>query len=104
MDMHQLNYEFNQMVGYESAHEQRRSFAVKHFADLLSFAMNLEDEKESIQGVRPKRSIADNYPAGGFSHEPCGTCLDLLSVLEDISQLPKDAGISIAIEMAEKCI
>jgi len=102
MDLHKLNYEFGQLTGYESAYEQRRSFAVKHFGELLSFTINLQDK--TTQSDKPKRSIADNYPAGGFSHEPCENCLDLLSVLEEIAQMPEDAGISKAIEMAEKHI
>jgi hypothetical protein len=103
MDLCKLNYDFNKIQGFQSAYEKRRSFAVEHFDELLSYAMSLEGDIENANKP-PKRTVADNYPAGGLSYEPCDKCLDLLSVLEDIANLPDDAKLAEAVEMAGKHI
>jgi hypothetical protein len=101
MDLFGLRNDYFRLEGYSSSYEQKRSFAAEHFQELLNFATTLSDEKEYLESKPPKRTIADNYPAGGFSFEPCEKCLDYLSVLEEISKLG-DSEIEKARQLAEK--
>lgn len=75
--------------GTSSCIRQANGLMVENFETVLYFALDLTNPK-----VKPKHTIADNYPAGGLTQsEPCMFCVDyekLQTLLEFKSSQIKD--------------
>jgi len=72
MGLHELNemlYRFDDLKkGTFASRMQAKELALDNFRNVLFEAIELSQPKE-----KPKRTIADHYPAGG-SPEPCSFC------------------------------
>jgi len=84
-ELYKVQSDFQSLVGYATAFEQRQSFALEHFSSVLSYAISLGNDIENRNSEKRKHSIADNYPAG-YSEPVCaikGSC-DLVNEQKDV--------------------